>query len=90
MSICMLTETLTSHNNTIVKLSDTKNMSPFAFFDALIALQGVFIFFIFICSPKPLKIVKRWWIASGSLDLAEFTELETLKKRSNDNTTKIS
>lgn len=73
---------LTSHINTSISPNEAAAMSPFAFFDVLIALQGVFIFIIFICSPKPLKILKRWWVANGSLDVAAFTELEALKKHS--------
>lgn len=77
MSICMLIEMLTSRLNTAIASND---MSPFAFFDVLIALQGVFIFIIFVCSPSPLRIIKRWWIDTGSLDITAFTELEALKQ----------
>lgn len=80
MSICMLIELTVSYINAAITPADTTTMSPFAFFDILIASQGVFIFMIFICSPKPLKIVKRWWVASGSLDVAALAELEALKK----------
>lgn len=82
MSICMLIELITSHLNEQTAVADGTTMSPFAFFDVLIALQGVFIFVIFICSPKPLRIVKRWWVATGSLDVAALTELEALKENS--------
>lgn len=73
--IFRIIELVTSHIN--AEKSD--EVSPFAFFDVLIALQGVFIFIIFVCLPKPLKIIKRWWIAKGTLDVAAFTELESLK-----------
>lgn len=86
MSICMIIEMLTSHINISIAPNEAAAMSPFAFFDVLIALQGVFIFIIFICSPKPLKIVKRWWVANGVYkcedEITAFTELETLKKHS--------
>lgn len=86
MSMCMIIEMLISHINISTSPKEaaamSSTMSPFAFFDVLIALQGVFIFIIFICSPKPLRIIKRWWIATGSLDVAAFTELEALKKHS--------
>ncbi|XP_031631586.1 probable G-protein coupled receptor Mth-like 14 [Contarinia nasturtii] len=79
MSICMIIEMFTSHIN-IEKPPD--GVSPFAFFDVLIALQGVFIFIIFVCLPKPLKMIKRWWIAKGTLDIAALNELESLKTTS--------
>lgn len=79
MSICMLIEMITSNANTATTPAEATTMSPFAFFDVLIALQGVFILIIFICSPKPMRIIRRWWVAGGSLDVAAFTELEALK-----------
>lgn len=84
--MCILIEILISHFNTVV--DDATVMSPFAFFDILIALQGVFILMIFICSPQPLKIIKRWWVATGTLDTTAFTELAEFKTNlivSNDN-----
>lgn len=80
MAICMVIEITVSQLNAAADTTTT-TMSPFAFFDILIALQGVFIFMIFICSPKPLKIIKRWWVATGTLDVAALeAELEALKK----------
>lgn len=43
-------------------------------FDILNALQGILIFIIFVCLPRPLHIIKRWWMDRGSLDL----KLETM------------
>lgn len=51
--------------------------SPLAFFDILIALQGVVIFIIFVCLPVPKQIIQRWWISRGSLDL-HMAEMEAL------------
>lgn len=82
MSICMCIEMVTSHINSSITTNDATAMSPFAFFDVLIALQGVYLCIIFVCAPKPLRIIRRWWISNGSLDVAAFTELESLKKHS--------
>lgn len=83
VTVCRVIEMVTSQLNAVMAV-DTDNadtISPFAFFDILIALQGVFIFIIFVCSSTPLWIIKRWWIASGSLDVAGLnTELSALKK----------
>lgn len=46
-------------------------------FDILNALQGIVIFIIFVSLPQPLRIIKRWWMDRGSMDL-HTTELETL------------
>jgi hypothetical protein len=50
--------------------------------DAFNSLQGVFIFFVFVCLPRPRKLIKKWWINRGSIDLQELeggTELRTLQ-----------
>lgn len=71
----------TAKLNAIIAVDDADTISPFAFFDILIALQGVFIFIIFVCSSTPLGIIKRWWISNGSLDVVvSNTELDALKK----------
>lgn len=70
---------ITSKLNAAVAVDDADTISPFAFFDVLLALQGLFIFIIFVCSPSTLWIIKRWWIASGSLDVVSNTELKALQ-----------
>lgn len=80
ISICRLIELITSHLNAAIN-TDTDTISPFAFFDVFIALQGVFIFIIFVCSPTPLYIIKRWWVSKGSLDVVVLnSELSVLKR----------
>lgn len=69
LSICRFIEMITSHLNASIGADDADTISPFAIFDIFIALQGLFIFIIFVCSPKPLWMIKRWWISSGSLDV---------------------
>lgn len=78
MIVCMSVEMISSFINST---SDKSAASPLAFIEVLIALQGVFIFIIFICLPKPFRVLKRWWVSKGSLDVAAFTELEILNKK---------
>lgn len=81
VSICRFIEMITSQLNTSIGADDADTISPFAIFDIFIALQGLFIFIIFVCSPKPLWMIKRWWISSGSLDVvAVNSELGVLTK----------
>lgn len=62
-------------------------------FDIMNALQGILIFIIFICLPRPLHIIKRWWMDRGSLDLdletcePVETEMETLNNGQTNSTT---
>lgn len=78
VSICRLIEMITSRLNASIGADDAAadTISPFAIFDIFIALQGLFIFIIFVCSPKPLWMIKSWWISSGSLDLVAVTNSE--------------
>lgn len=38
-------------------------------FDVLNALQGLTIFLIFVCLPRPLRLIKRWWKHRGSYEV---------------------
>ncbi|KAG4069093.1 hypothetical protein HA402_008404 [Bradysia odoriphaga] len=51
--------------------------SSLVLFDILNALQGIVIFIIFVCLPKPMAVIKRWWHDRGSLVLHE-TEMQVL------------
>lgn len=73
MAVCMTIEMLTY---SVASPVTTAELSPFAFFDVLIALQGVIIFIVFVCLPRPMRIIKRWWVAGGSFDVAAYAELE--------------
>lgn len=44
-------------------------------FDILNALQGIVIFIIFVSFPRPLHIIKHWWIDRGALNTIEMEEL---------------
>lgn len=77
-SICMSIEMISS---VTYSTANMPVISPFAFVEVLVALQGVLIFILFVCLPKPLRVVKRWWIESGSFDIREATELELLNRK---------
>lgn len=44
-------------------------------FDILNALQGIVIFIIFISLPRPLYIIKHWWIDRGEFNTTEMEQL---------------
>lgn len=70
ISICRIIELITSH------LSEAAGGSAFEIFDIFIALQGVFILIIFVCSTTPLRIIKRWYTSKGSLDVVVVSNSE--------------
>lgn len=82
MTTCMIIEFLASYAQSIPSVQPP-DLTPFSLIEIFIALQGVFIFIIFVCLPKPSRIVKRWWVAGGSLEVAASTELQTLKPNNN-------
>lgn len=44
-------------------------------FDILNALQGIVIFIIFVSLPRPLHIIKHWWIDRGECNTTEMEQL---------------
>lgn len=48
-------------------------------FDILNALQGIVIFIIFVSLPRPLYIIKHWWIDRGECNTTEMEELNRPK-----------
>lgn len=60
--------------------TQTPSSSSLVLFDVLNALQGVVIFIIFLCLPRPKRIITRWWKSQGSLD-CNTTEMEVLNNR---------
>lgn len=57
--------------NWLFEIISFYNETSSTFFDVINALQGVIIFGMFICLPHPMKLVKRWWIDRGSLQISE-------------------
>lgn len=51
-------------------------------FDLFNALQGIFIFIIYVCLPVPWRTIKRWYRDRGSLNLP-ITELQELNPNRN-------
>lgn len=66
--------------NWIFEIISFYNDTTSTFFDIINALQGVFIFFIFLCLPRPLKMIKHWWRDRGSFQVI----VEEKPPRSND------
>lgn len=40
-------------------------------FDIVNALQGVLIFLVFVCLPRPLQLIKHWWNDRGSFQVLD-------------------
>lgn len=38
-------------------------------FDIVNALQGVLIFLMFVCLPRPMKLIQEWWKDRGSFEV---------------------
>lgn len=68
--------------NWIFEIISFYNETSSIFFDIVNALQGVFILFIFVCLPRPTKIIKHWWNDRGSYEVVarETDEQSTLKQ----------
>lgn len=49
-------------------------------FDIINALQGVLIFLMFVCLPRPLKLIGKWWNDRGSFQVLD----NNFEKPSND------
>lgn len=81
MTACMIIEFLASYPQS--SSDQAAELTPFSLIEIFIPLQGVFIFIISVCLPKPSRIVKRWWVAGGSLEVAASTELQILKPNNN-------
>lgn len=46
-------------------------------FDIINALQGVLIFLMFVCLPRPLKLIKLWWNDRGSFQVLRDVDIAT-------------
>mgnify|MGYP003454607790 CR=1 FL=1 len=55
--------------NWIFEIISFYNETSSTFFDIINALQGVFIFFIFVCLPRPRNFLKYWWKDRGSFQI---------------------
>lgn len=61
--------------------TQTPSSSSLVLFDVLNALQGVVIFIIFLCLPRPKRIITRWWKSEGTFE-CNHTEMEVLNNHS--------
>lgn len=71
--------------NWIFEIISFYNETSSTFFDIINALQGIFIFFIFVCLPRPRKFIKYWWKDRGS-----FQVVSTIEKAQNSNEIQMS
>lgn len=64
--------------NWIFEIISFYNETSADLFDIFNALQGVFIFLMFVCLPRPLKLIESWWKDRGSFrvldDESSFTK----------------
>jgi hypothetical protein len=59
--------------------------TPFIIFDVLNSLQGLTIFLIFICMPRPFRLIKRWWKDRGSFQVPP----QTISRNNGNNVTEM-
>lgn len=55
--------------------------APSTMFDIVNALQGVFIFLMFVCTPRPLELIKRWWKDRGSFKVLDNNNQQDDRRR---------
>lgn len=65
--------------NWIFEIISFYNETSSTLFDIINALQGVLIFLMFVCMPRPLTLITRWWKDRGS-----FQVLDNKPSNSND------
>lgn len=58
--------TIIMTTNWIFEIISFYNETSSTLFDIINALQGVLIFLIFVCLPRPMKLVGKWWNDRGS------------------------
>lgn len=52
--------------NWIFEIISFYNETSSTLFDIINALQGILIFLIFVCLPRPMQLIKHWWKDRGS------------------------
>lgn len=65
--------------NWIFEIISFYNETSSTLFDIINALQGVLIFLMFVCMPRPLRLIESWWKDRGS-----FQVLDNKPSNSND------
>lgn len=61
--------------NWIFEIISFYNETSSTFFDIINALQGVLIFLVFVCMPKPLALIRQWlrqWLRQWYKDRGSF------------------
>ncbi|CRK89467.1 CLUMA_CG003206, isoform A [Clunio marinus] len=57
--------------NWIFEIISFYNETSSTLFDIINALQGVLIFLMFVCLPRPLKLIGQWWNDRGSFQVLD-------------------
>jgi hypothetical protein len=68
--------------NWIFEIISFYNETSSTLFDIINALQGVFIFFIFVCLPRPMTLIKHWWKDRGSFQVLPDKHLNEIQMTS--------
>lgn len=55
--------------NWIFEIISFYNETSSTLFDIVNALQGVLIFLMFVCLPRPMKLIQQWWKDRGSFQV---------------------
>ena len=62
--------------NWIFEIISFYNETSATLFDIFNALQGVLIFLMFVCLPRPMKLIESWWKDRGSFQVLADDKLE--------------
>jgi hypothetical protein len=57
--------------NWIFEIISFYNETSSTLFDIINALQGVLIFLMFVCLPRPMKLIQQWWSDRGSFQVLD-------------------
>ncbi|XP_070491185.1 probable G-protein coupled receptor Mth-like 14 [Chironomus tepperi] len=68
--------------NWIFEIISFYNETSSTLFDIINALQGLLIFFIFVCLPRPMKLIKHWWKDRGSFEVISQKPLNEIQMTS--------
>lgn len=61
--------------NWIFEIISFYNETSSTMFDIINALQGVLIFLMFVCLPRPMKLIQAWYKDRGSFEVLPDNDL---------------
>lgn len=62
--------------NWIFEIISFYNETSSTLFDIINALQGVLIFLMFVCLPRPMKLIEKWWNDRGIYQVVNDDNIE--------------